>query len=60
MEQQIYSVTQVNTLHTIHDGLDRLLAGLCVRGELSNYKVYPPAIIIFFEGCHRGAALRHV
>ena len=42
MEQQIYSVTQVNTYIQSMMDSDRLLAGLCVRGELSNYKVYPP------------------
>lgn len=41
MEQQIYSVTQVNTYIQSMMDSDRLLAGLCVRGELSNYKVYP-------------------
>lgn len=41
MEQQIYSVTQVNTYIQSMVDSDRLLAGLCVRGELSNYKVYP-------------------
>lgn len=41
MEQKIYSVTQVNTyIQSMMDG-DRLLAGLCIRGEISNYKVYP-------------------
>ncbi len=41
MEQQIYSVKQVNTYIQSMMDSDRLLAGLCVRGELSNYKVYP-------------------
>ena len=41
MEQQIYSVTQVNTYIQSMMDSDRLLAGLCVRGELSNSKVYP-------------------
>lgn len=41
MEQQIYSVTQVNTYIQSMMDSDRLLVGLCVRGELSNYKVYP-------------------
>ncbi len=41
MEQKIYSVTQVNTyIQSLMDG-DRLLGGLCIRGEISNYKVYP-------------------
>ena len=41
MEQQIYSVTQVNTYIQSMMDSDRLLAGLCVRRELSNYKVCP-------------------
>ncbi len=41
MEQKIYSVTQVNTyIQSLMDG-DRLLGGLCIRGEISNYKIYP-------------------
>ena len=37
----VYTVTQVNQyIKTLLDR-DRALAGLCVRGELSNYKVYP-------------------
>lgn len=41
MEQQIYDVSQVNQY--LKDKLDQdgLLAQICVRGELSNYKVYP-------------------
>lgn len=40
-EQQVFSVSQVN--HYIKELIDRdgLLAGLFVRGELSNYKMYP-------------------
>ncbi len=41
MEQKIYSVTQVNTyIQSLMDG-DRLLGGLYIRGEISNYKIYP-------------------
>ena len=41
MEQRVYTVTQVNTyIQSLLDG-DRLLSGLCVRGEISNYKLYP-------------------
>ena len=37
----VYTVTKVNQyIKTLLDR-DRALAGLCVRGELSNYKVYP-------------------
>ena len=41
MEQQIYSVTQINTYIQSMMDSDRLLSGLCIRGEISNYKVYP-------------------
>ena len=41
MEQKILSVTEVNQyLKTLMDR-DRLLSGLCVCGEISNYKIYP-------------------
>lgn len=41
MEQKIYSVTQVNTYIQSLMDRDPLLMGLCIRGEISNYKVYP-------------------
>lgn len=41
MEQQIFSVTQVNQLiKSILDSVPQL-GGICVRGEISNYKLYP-------------------
>ncbi len=41
MANEILSVTQINEyIRTIMDG-DRLLAGVAVKGEISNYKVYP-------------------
>ncbi len=41
MEQQVLSITQINEyIRTLMDG-DPSLAGLAVRGEISNYKVYP-------------------
>ncbi len=41
MEQKIFNVSEVNQyLKSLLDS-DRLLAGLTVRGEISNYKVYP-------------------
>ena len=41
MEQKIFNVSEVNQyLKSLLDA-DRLLAGLTVRGEISNYKVYP-------------------
>ena len=41
MEQQVLSITQINEyIRTLMDG-DPSLAALAVRGEISNYKVYP-------------------
>ena len=41
MSQQILSITQINEyIRSLMDG-DRLLCGVAVRGEISNYKVYP-------------------
>lgn len=41
MEQQILSVSQINAyIQSLMDS-DGLLAGLAVRGEISNYKMYP-------------------
>ncbi len=41
MANEILSVTQINEyVRTIMDG-DSLLTGLAVKGEISNYKVYP-------------------
>lgn len=41
MEQRIFDVSEVNDyIKTIMDG-DGLLSGLTIRGEISNYKVYP-------------------
>lgn len=41
MAQQVLSITQINEyIRTLMDS-DDLLAGLAVRGEISNYKMYP-------------------
>ena len=41
MQKQVLSITQVNEyIRSMMDG-DSLLTGLAVRGEISNYKVYP-------------------
>ena len=37
----VYSVSQVNQYLKRMMDRDRLLSGLCIRGEISNYKVYP-------------------
>ena len=41
MEAKIYSVSEVNGYIKAQMDCDGLLAGLCIRGEISNYKVYP-------------------
>ena len=41
MERQILDVSQVNDYIKGLMDRDELLAGLCIRGELSNYKIYP-------------------
>ena len=41
MEAKIYSVSEVNGYIKVQMDRDGLLAGLCIRGEISNYKVYP-------------------
>ena len=41
MSQQVLTITQINEyLRSMMDG-DRILANVAVKGELSNYKVYP-------------------
>ena len=41
MERQIYDVSQVNAYIKQKLDSDSLLGEICIRGELSNYKVYP-------------------
>ena len=41
MQQMIYSVSQVNLYLKDKLDSDPFLGSLCIRGELSNYKVYP-------------------
>ena len=41
MEQHIFSVTEVNELVKLLLDNEPLLSGICVRGEISNYKMYP-------------------
>lgn len=41
MEKQTFTVTQLNNRIKGLLDLDPLLADVCVRGELSNYKIYP-------------------
>jgi len=41
MQEKIFEVSQVNAYIKTRFDADELLGGLSVRGELSNYKVYP-------------------
>jgi len=41
MENQIFSVTELNIRIKELMGLDLVLSNVCVRGEISNYKAYP-------------------
>ena len=41
MSQQILSITQINEYIRVMMEQDALLTGLAVKGEISNYKVYP-------------------
>ncbi len=47
MEQQIYSVTQINTYIQSMMDSDRLLSGLCIRGRSAITRYIPLAITIF-------------
>ena len=59
MSQQILSITQINEyIRSMMDG-DRLLCGVAVRGEISNYKVYPSGHH-YFTLKDDGAALKCV
>lgn len=59
MSQQILSITQINEyIRSLMDG-DRLLCGVAVRGEISNYKVYPSGHH-YFTLKDDGAALKCV
>ena len=41
MERQVFSVTELNNRIKGLFELDPMLSDVCVRGELSNYKIYP-------------------
>ena len=41
MEQQIFTVTELNNRIKGLFELDPMLQKVCIKGELSNYKVYP-------------------
>ena len=59
MERQIISVSEVNQYIKSLLDRDRLLTGLCVSGEISNYKVYPSGHH-YFTLKDSGGALRCV
>ncbi len=59
MAQQVLTITQINEyIRTMMDN-DRLLTSLAVKGEISNYKVYPSGHH-YFTLKDEGAALRCV
>ena len=59
MSQQVLSITQINEyIRTVMDN-DALLTGVAVRGEISNYKVYPSGHH-YFTLKDEGAALKCV
>lgn len=59
MAQQVLSITQVNEYIRSMMDSDSLLAGLAVRGEISNYKMYPSGHH-YFTLKDEGAALKCV
>ena len=59
MAQQVLSITQINEYIRSMMDSDVLLAGLAVRGEISNYKMYPSGHH-YFTLKDDGAALRCV
>ena len=59
MGQQVLSVTQINEyIRSVMDA-DSLLTGVAIRGEISNYKMYPSGHH-YFTIKDDGAALRCV
>ena len=59
MAQQVLSITQINEYIRSMMDSDVLLTGLAVRGELSNYKMYPSGHH-YFTLKDEGASLRCV
>ena len=59
MAQQVLSITQINEYIRSMMDSDALLAGLAVRGEISNYKMYPSGHH-YFTLKDEGGALRCV
>ena len=59
MSQQVLSITQINEYIRSRMDQDALLSGVAVRGEISNYKVYPSGHH-YFTLKDEGAALKCV
>ena len=59
MERHIFSVTEVNELVKLLLDNEPMLSGICVRGEISNYKMYPSGHH-YFTLKDAGGALRCV
>ena len=59
MSQQVLSITQINEYIRSRMEQDALLSGVAVRGEISNYKVYPSGHH-YFTLKDEGAALKCV
>ena len=59
MDRAIYDVSQINAYLQQTMDNDPLLGNLCIRGELSNYKVYPSGHH-YFTMKDAGGALRCV
>ena len=59
MSQQVLSITQINEYIRSRMDQDTLLSGVAVRGEISNYKVYPSGHH-YFTLKDEGAALKCV
>ena len=48
MDRPVLSVTELNERVKGLLELDPMLANVCVRGELSNYKIYPSGLYKLF------------
>ena len=59
MQQQIFSISQVNEYLRTRMDADPMLAQIAVRGEISNYKMYPSGHH-YFTLKDEGAALKCV
>ena len=57
MSQNVLSITQINEYIRARMDEDSLLAGVAVRGEISNYKLYPSGHH-YFTLCAFGSVLK--